>query len=150
MHPAFFRADGGYFDWIDVDANGRFDPGLDAVDYNANGRADPDETLRFFDALAYSFSVGWDPVMDTDDGVFEVGWDYLYMDLIKNEKRDFGPRAFFSDLDPCFGEPTWCFTSTRPGPEPTWTDRQTTRPPWTRLRPRGWSRSTRPATWAAA
>src|SRR5262249_38107638 len=37
FHPAFFYADAGYFDWIDVNGDGVFTPGVDAIDLNQNG-----------------------------------------------------------------------------------------------------------------
>jgi len=48
-HPHFFRADGGHYAWIDVNANGVFDNGRDAVDLNRNGREDSNEVLVLMD-----------------------------------------------------------------------------------------------------
>lgn len=105
LHPHFFRADGGVFDWIDVNDNDRFDPATDAVDLNSNGLADQDETLRFIDGLAYSFYTSADPVLDSDDGLFDVGWDHLYADSNRNGKRDIGTEDGFSEEDATYGEP---------------------------------------------
>ena len=105
FHPLFFRADGGYFAWLDVNNNGVFDPGTDAVDLNGNGQADQGETLRLIDAEAFTL---WDPshpILDTDNGTYEAGWDYLYADLDGNGTRDFGAAAGFGEQDPSYGEP---------------------------------------------
>ena len=47
FHPMFFFADGGDYNWIDVNGDGRFTPGKDAVDLNNNNEADQSEILRF-------------------------------------------------------------------------------------------------------
>ena len=52
-HPAFFKADGGIYNWIDVNESGQFENGADAVDLNRNGLPDQGETLRFYDASFY-------------------------------------------------------------------------------------------------
>jgi MYXO-CTERM domain-containing protein len=104
FHPMFFRADGAYYEWIDVDEDGRFEPGLDAVDLNANGSADAGESIGFVDGVAYSLA-SFAPILGTDNGIYEAGWDYLYVDANDNGRRDFGPAAGYSDADPTFGEP---------------------------------------------
>ncbi|MGH7280719.1 MAG: hypothetical protein ACRELY_04290, partial [Polyangiaceae bacterium] len=43
FEPAFFHGDGGYYDWIDVNKDGVFTPGVDAIDLDASGTADPGE-----------------------------------------------------------------------------------------------------------
>jgi len=103
FHPAFFRADGGYYDWIDVDGNGAFDPGVDRVDLNGNGLAEADETVGFFDGVAYDLST-FTGILGTDDGVYDLGWDHLYVDANGNGQRDFGPTAGFTEADPTYGE----------------------------------------------
>jgi hypothetical protein len=45
FHPFFFHADGGAYDWLDLDGSGTFEPTVDAVDFNRNGEGDVDETL---------------------------------------------------------------------------------------------------------
>jgi len=104
FHPAFFRADGGYYDWIDVDGNGRFEPGVDAVDLNGNGEADAGESVGFWDGVAYDLGQ-YSPILDTDNGRYDLGWDHLYVDTNDNGERDFGAEAGYGDDDPTYGEP---------------------------------------------
>jgi MYXO-CTERM domain-containing protein len=101
-HPLFFRADGGHFDWIDVDGNDAFDPGVDAADLNSDGRAGVDETIHFWDGVVYT-RVG-EAILGSDDGAFDLGWDHLYVDANENGLRDFGPAAGFGDGEPGMGE----------------------------------------------
>ena len=48
-HPVFFRPDGGSFDWIDVDSDGLFSPGVDAVDLDNDGSHTSSEVLSLLD-----------------------------------------------------------------------------------------------------
>ncbi len=104
FHPSFFRADGGWFDWIDVDGSGRFTPGVDAIDLDGDGRAAPHEIARLVAAR---------PVYWTDAEIprglradpFDPGVDWLYLDLNGNGRRDVGADDGFDDADPAFGEP---------------------------------------------
>lgn len=104
FHPAFFRADGPWVDWIDVDGDGRFTPGLDAVDWNANGVADADEAVGFFDGVAYNLRQ-FVPILDTEDGLYDLGWDHLFLDPDGDARRSFGPEEGYDDETPTFGEP---------------------------------------------
>jgi len=103
FHPAFFRADGGYYDWMDLNDNGAFDPGVDRVDLNRNGLGEADETVDFFDGVAYDL-VNFQGILGTDDGIYDLGWDHLYVDANGNGQRDFGPVAGFSEADSTYGE----------------------------------------------
>ncbi|MCD6499353.1 MAG: S8 family serine peptidase, partial [Deltaproteobacteria bacterium] len=105
FHPFLFRADGGYFAWIDVNHDGAFQAGIDAVDLNGNGTADATETLQLIDAFAYPTFQTSQPVLDTDNGLFDAGWDFLYVDTNGNQERDFGLDAGFTEQDPAYGEP---------------------------------------------
>jgi len=105
FHPLLFRPDGGYFAWIDVNNDGAFEAGIDAVDLNGNGTADATETLQLIDALAYPIFQTNHPVLDTDNGLFDAGWDFLYVDANGNQERDFGADAGFTEQDPAYGEP---------------------------------------------
>lgn len=103
-HPAFFRADGGYFAWIDVDGDGLLTPGTDAVDLDADGLAGSAETLRLIDTVNIDFSVtGSD--YGTPDGQYTPGVDWIYADQNGNHKRDFGKKMGFADKSPGMGEP---------------------------------------------
>ncbi|WP_437672110.1 S8 family serine peptidase [Sorangium sp. So ce131] len=100
FHPLFFRADGGAHDWIDVDQNGTFSPGVDGVDLDGDGAVDP---LRVQDSLVQDY---WDdsPPLDSDDPGFAPGLDFLYADTNDNQARDYGPDAGFTEADPTYGE----------------------------------------------
>ncbi len=100
FHPAYFKDDGGTFDWLDVNENGSFDPGVDAVDLNDNGQADEGETLSFFDALINRDGGG----LDNDDGVYQVDMDYLYNDRNSDSVRNYGSAEGFTEADPTYGE----------------------------------------------
>lgn len=99
-HPAFFKADGGTFSWIDVNTNGAFDSGTDAVDLDSDGVADSGETLRFYDAL---YALITDSIPRTA-GVYDADLDWLYNDANGNGARDYGSSAGYGETDPSFGE----------------------------------------------
>lgn len=101
FHPAFFRPDGGDFDWIDVDDNQHFDPGVDAVDLNDDDIADENEILNFFDA-----HINRDYYVEAEntDGVFQPDLDYLYNDANSSGVREYGTDNGFTEQDPCYGE----------------------------------------------
>ncbi|MBM4398076.1 MAG: S8 family serine peptidase, partial [Deltaproteobacteria bacterium] len=105
-HPALFRADGGYFAWIDTDGNGTLDPGKDACDLDRDGVADPGETIRNHDAGLVNF---YDPDHAYDElfgnGKIDLAYDWLYADSNGNGRRDYGPWAGFGEADPGYGEP---------------------------------------------
>lgn len=98
FHPLFFQADNGTYEWLDVDGNGRFDPGVDAVDLNGNGRQDEGERLALIEAPLIQNGAGW------MDGFFDTDLDWLYADADEDGERDYGPEAGYTDNDPCFGE----------------------------------------------
>jgi len=98
LHPAFFRPDGGRFDWIDVDGDGSLTPGRDAVDLDGDGTADADETLRV---------VGVSAGFPGDDDGFQPRQEWLYADVDDDGARSAGPSAGFTELDPGYGEPTF-------------------------------------------
>ncbi|PIE65610.1 MAG: hypothetical protein CSA24_02390 [Deltaproteobacteria bacterium] len=102
-HPAFFRADGGLFTWIDVDGNGRFDPGKDAVDIDGDGKAAATETLGLLEARVTDLRQQH-AILDSVNGRFDAGRDWLYVDANGNGKRDFGVAAGFDDKTKTFGE----------------------------------------------
>ena len=102
FHPAFFKADGGVYSWIDVNKNGAFDAGTDAVDLDRDGKAGSGETLGFIDVAAYNKKGQLLP--GTGSNAFEPGLDWLYVDKNGNNKRDSGAQNGFSDKDHTFGE----------------------------------------------
>jgi len=106
FHPAFFYADGGYYEWLDVDGDGKLTFGTDAVDLDRNGAPSAAETLRFHDVSLVDMEKvleGWDAF--DPDGKFEAGVDWVFADTNGNGTRDFGPEAGFGDDAPAFGEP---------------------------------------------
>ncbi len=102
FQPTFFRGDAGYFDWIDVDHDGVFTPGVDAIDLNGNGVADPGETAQVVAAATVDF-YGMPQAARTAD--FDPSVDWLYLDTNGNGVRDYGAANGFDDTTPAFGEP---------------------------------------------
>jgi MYXO-CTERM domain-containing protein len=103
FHPVFFRGDAGYFDWIDVDGDGAFTPGVDAIDLDRNGAADPGEIALPIRAATYSDNSG--QLVDARSPGFDPSTDWLYLDVNGNQKRDYGAAGGFDDTAPAFGEP---------------------------------------------
>jgi subtilisin family serine protease len=105
FHPSFFRADAGYFSWLDVDGDGALTLGVDACDLDRDGLASAGETLRFHDVSLVNAYDAKDMKFLDPDGVFESDIDWLYADVNGNEERDFGRDDGFDDSAPAFGEP---------------------------------------------
>lgn len=102
LHPAFFRADGGLYAWIDVNDNGLFDAGIDAVDLDADGRADSNETLRVLDATTVvDYEEG---EFQNDDGQLQPAADWLYADMNRDRGRNVGAAQGFNESTPAYGE----------------------------------------------
>jgi hypothetical protein len=101
FHPAMFRADAGYFSWIDVDHDGHFTPGVDAIDLDGDGAAGEGETAMPLTAATYD----WYGSVDARGAVFDPGVDWLYLDTNGSGARDYGAAAGFDDATPAFGEP---------------------------------------------
>lgn len=97
--PFFFFADGGEFDWIDVDKDGEFKPGIDAVDFNKNGKADTDEILNFIGMKNSTYGF-----LKFNSKEYKADIDFLYQDKNKNAKRDFGENDGFTENDQTYGE----------------------------------------------
>lgn|GEM_PF-1641513 len=103
FHPSFFRADGGFFSWIDADGDNKFVPCVDGVDANGNGRLDKGERLCCIQGRIYQYrNYPIDPSVST--GACRAGIDWLYQDNNGNRKRDFGPEKGFKEQDPTYGE----------------------------------------------
>lgn len=99
FNPFFFFADGGTFDWIDVDKDGEFTPGKDAVDFNKNGKADSDEILNFIGMKNITYGI-----LKFKSKEYKSDIDFLYLDKNINGKRDYGEKDGFSESDPTYGE----------------------------------------------
>lgn len=99
FHPLFFHADGGLFEWLDVNANGRVDPGVDAVDLDGDGQVGAGEVLGLMEgAFGRGERAGW------VDGSYDLDTDWLFADQDQDGERDYGPEAGYTDDDPSFGE----------------------------------------------
>jgi subtilisin family serine protease len=101
LHPHFFRADGGYFDWIDTNGDGVLTPGQDAIDLDRDGAAGPKETAQLLRARTTAPFTGEE--VGARGAGFDPGLDWLYLDENNNRRRDAG--AGFTDEVPAFGEP---------------------------------------------
>ncbi len=99
FHPMFFFADGGEFDWIDVNKDGIFTPGIDAVDFNRNGIAEKNEILSLLELGNNTYELIY-----SKKGIYEPDMDFLYLDLNGNKKRDFGEENGFTENTPTYGE----------------------------------------------
>lgn len=94
FHPMLWFADGDTVNWLDVNSNSSFDPGVDAVDKNRNGAVNSGEILRYKEP-SYSGNTA---------GVYDVDLDFLYNDVNNNNARDFGVAAGFTEASPTYGE----------------------------------------------
>lgn len=96
FHPAFFSVKRiAAYNWIDVNGDGEFTPGMDAVDMNRNGSADAGESLSFFERIADA---------GANLNVYDVDSDWLYHDENGDGERNFGPADGFTEADDCYGE----------------------------------------------
>lgn len=102
FHPLFFKADGGYFVWIDVNKDGEITAGVDGVDLNTNGNIESNELLRCLVSGTYN---GYLRRIDARTGHCRAGVDWFYIDRNNNQKRDFGTQAGYKESDPAYGEP---------------------------------------------
>ncbi|MCX6161055.1 MAG: S8 family serine peptidase [Ignavibacteriae bacterium] len=99
FHPFFFFADGGEFNWIDVNKDGVFTAGVDAVDFKGDGIPASDGVLRYIEMNNNTYKM-----LKTDDKSFNPDMDFLYADKNNNKKRDFGEKDGFTENDPTYGE----------------------------------------------
>jgi len=102
FHPMFFFADGGDFEWMDVNGDGGLTTGEDGIDLNGNGKIDPDEVIRYIEIFDNTY--GMLGQLGAEPRKYNPGFDFLYIDVNGNKKRDFGPDAGFKETDPSFGE----------------------------------------------
>ena len=100
FHPLFFRADGGLFDWVDLDGDGVLTPGVDGIDLDGDGDGVLLDVLDV-PVLDRGSEV---PIFGTGDPGFTVGADFLFADDNGNGERDYGPSAGFTEQHPTYGE----------------------------------------------
>ena len=96
FHPAFFRADGGAFAWVDVNKNGKFDLSTDGIDRDGDGEISPAERLR-------PLRAGIPDGTETQASPFDAATDWLYLDENGDGARNVG--SGFTEATPAFGEP---------------------------------------------
>lgn len=96
LHPMFFRADGGFFPWVDVDGDGELTPGVDQVDVGAGP-----VVIRFLDTVKADYAGSG---TEGDDGIYQLGVDYLYADEDGSGAREQGAEAGFVETTPSYGE----------------------------------------------
>lgn len=100
-HPMFFRADGGAFDWEDVNDNGKLDPGVDTVDYG-----DGPIVIQMMNGIIWDRYSG-DPLFGTEGAEFNPAHDYLYADANGDGLRNYGTEAGFDESTPGYAERTF-------------------------------------------
>ncbi|MFM7202079.1 MAG: S8 family serine peptidase [Myxococcota bacterium] len=99
-HPALLKPDGGLYEWLDLNGDGRLTLGADVVDLNGDGKPQTEEALRLLEA--YQFSRSFGPQVD---GQLDADEDWLYADTNQDATWDAGADAGYTDSDPGFGEP---------------------------------------------
>lgn len=107
FHPAFFRGDAGWFDWIDVDSDGVMTPGRDAIDLDGDGVAGPGETARVLSATPIDLTTVM-PAAGARPTGFHPGLDWLYLDQDGDGAR--GTALSLSGVTeetPAYGEPVF-------------------------------------------
>ena len=108
LHPSLFRADGERrVDWVDVDMDGVFTPSIDTLSYAEGpfGIRQEIEPMRLLNGVRFWFDYDlYDYVFEGhQDGTFEPGRDWIYLDLDHNGRRDAGRG--FDEQTPGYGEP---------------------------------------------
>lgn len=103
FHPMFFFADGGEYYLQDIDLNGTLSINRDGIDLNGNSKIDNTEIIRYIEI--YDNTWGMLAELGADPKSYDPAFDFLYVDLNNNKKRDYGPKSGFSETDPGYGEP---------------------------------------------
>ena len=104
FHPMFFKPDAGLHAWVDVDGNGRLDPGIDGIDADGDGAIGAGEVLSLLDAGQADLHTGQP---SGKDGKYTAGYDWLYVDEDGNGRRSFGPNDGYTEKFPGYGEPLY-------------------------------------------
>jgi Subtilase family. len=99
FHPMFFFADGGKYEWIDVESDGKFTQGIDGIDFNGNNVIDANEQLRILKMRDETWGM-----LGPSSASFTIDKDFLYLDANGNGYRDYGPKSGFKESDPTYGE----------------------------------------------
>jgi subtilisin family serine protease len=102
FHPMFFFADGGEFTWIDVNGDGKLTTGEDGVDKNSDKNISADEVIRYIEISDNTW--GMLSSLGAESKKYNPEFDFLYLDVNSNKKRDFGTKAGFTESDPSLGE----------------------------------------------
>lgn len=102
FHPMFFFADGGEFTFVDVNGDGNLTIGEDGIDKNGDGKIESSEVLRYQEIRDNTW--GMLSSLGQVSGKYNPEFDFLYVDVNGNKKRDFGRKAGFTENDPSYGE----------------------------------------------
>jgi hypothetical protein len=102
FHPMFFFADGGEFTFTDVNGDGKLTIGEDGIDLDGSGKIETNEVIRYQEITDNTW--GMLATMGQQPGKYNPEFDFLYIDVNGNKKRDFGPAAGFKETDPTYGE----------------------------------------------
>ncbi len=98
MHPMFFRADGGFYDFHDENQNGVLDIDIDSVDLG-QGPA----IIRRMNGIVSEYT-DEKPLFDTEMPALDLAYDYLYADENGDRRRNGGVEEGFHESSPGYGE----------------------------------------------
>ncbi len=99
-HPSFFFPMDIELNWLDVNGNHQFDPGMDGVDKNSNGMLDSGEILSYRESKILDAN-NYEP---NPINTFTADVDWLFNDANNNGFRDFGVEQGYGEHDPTYGE----------------------------------------------
>lgn len=101
LHPMFFRADGGLFEWVDEDRNDRLDPEVDTIELDGERYV-----LRALNGIV-SRSNDPAPLFGSESPDLDLKLDYLYADINDDGVRNVGSMFGFNEDSPSLGEPLY-------------------------------------------
>ncbi len=104
FHPHFFHADGGAFEWIDVDGDGVLTPGIDAIDTDLDGEVAENEVLVLMDYAWFRPTGPLSREYHEGDAQFDPAFDYVFVDFDGNGRRDYGSDEGYDETTPGYGE----------------------------------------------